>query len=417
MLNKKTNERELAYVARITKILPIPNADNIELVVINDGWTCIAKKGEFKDNDLCIYFEIDSKLPKAPWSEFMASKHYKVKTMKLGKFNVVSQGLALPADAFGGICYQDKSGVMYLHFDRKSYFNKAVDFAEGDFLTKELNVTYSVEEDNKRKASVNPDAKINSALSRHPKIAKKWGKIIKKNKILRKLFLLFFGRKKDNRNWPSWVIKTDEERIENMSWILETKSKWFATEKIDGTSSTFTMKRGKGFSKPEYYVCSRNVVFDTPDKNCYYDTNVYLEMADKYNMKEILSNILEKNKDLSFVTIQGETYGANIQKRDYSLKGHNLAIFNLIFGYNNGEVVRFNPREMTDFLKPYNLPCVPILSEDYVLPDTIDELRRYVNSKPSKIDGKIKEGIVFRSYDGVQSFKCVSPEFLLKFHA
>jgi hypothetical protein len=396
MLNPKTNERELAYVAKITKISPIQGADNIELVVINGGWTCIAKKGEFKENDLCVYFEIDSKLPVAEWSAFMEPKHYKVKTMKLGKFNVVSQGLALPFSAFGW------------------NYNKHI---EGDFLTKELNVTYSVEEDNKRKASSNPDAKINSALARHPKIAKKWGKTIKKNKILRKLFLLFFGRKRDNRNWPSWVVKTDEERVENMSWILETKSKWYATEKIDGTSTTFTMKRSKSFKKPEYYVCSRNVVFDTPNKNCYYDTNVYLEMAEKYNMKEILSDILEKNKDLSFVTIQGETYGANIQKRDYSLKGHNLAIFNLIFGYKNGEVIRFNPREMTDFLKPYNLPCVPILSEDYILPDTIDELRKYVNSKPSKIDGKIKEGIVFRSSDGARSFKCVSPEFLLKYHA
>ena len=50
------------------------------------------------------------------------------------------------------------------------------------------------------------------------------------------------------------------------------------------------------------------------------------------------------------------------------------------------------------------------------MPATIDELRAYVNSEGSKIDGGMKEGIVFRSMDGVRSFKCVSPEFLLRYH-
>ena len=60
---------------------------------------------------------------------------------------------------------------------------------------------------------------------------------------------------------------------------------------------------------------------------------------------------------------------------------------------------------------------VDILERDYVLPDTIDELRDYVNSETSKIDNKMREGIVFRSHDGKQSFKCVSPEYLLKYHS
>ena len=64
----------------------------------------------------------------------------------------------------------------------------------------------------------------------------------------------------------------------------------------------------------------------------------------------------------------------------------------------------------------YNIPCVPILNESYVLPDTVEELRAYVDSQPSMIDGDMREGIVFRSQDGSQSFKCVSPEYLLKYH-
>ena len=48
--------------------------------------------------------------------------------------------------------------------------------------------------------------------------------------------------------------------------------------------------------------------------------------------------------------------------------------------------------------------------------NTIEELREYVDHETSKIDGNMREGLVFRSFDGARSFKCVSPEFLLKYH-
>ena len=37
------------------------------------------------------------------------------------------------------------------------------------------------------------------------------------------------------------------------------------TEKIDGTSTTFTMQQASK-KKRRSYICSRNVVFDTPEK-------------------------------------------------------------------------------------------------------------------------------------------------------
>ena len=419
MLNKD-NQRELAYVVIIDKITPIEGADRVALAHVG-GWTVMVGKDEFKAGDPAVYFEIDSKVPETERFKFLEKKHYKIKTQKYFKGSVISQGLLMPAAAFnwkiesaqfaGGFSYLvDENGNQHIPEDKETMF-----------LTKQLGVTYAVDDDNKRKAKSNPDARINAALNRHPRIAKRWGKTIKKNKFLRMLFIAVFGRKHDVRNWPKWVVKTDEERIENMVWRLEDKTiHWFATEKVDGSSSTFTMKRGKHFfSKNDYCVCSRNVNFDTPEKieKCYYSSNIYLEMADKYDMKNVLKDILDTNPDIDFVTIQGETYGEGVQKKTYDLNGHDLAVFNLIFGYKNGEVKRFNPREMTDFLAKYNVPCVPIISEDYVLPDTIEELRAYVNSEPSAIDNKIKEGIVFRTSDGTQSFKCVSPEFLIKFHA
>ena len=148
----------------------------------------------------------------------------------------------------------------------------------------------------------------------------------------RKLLFIFFGKKKDSRGFPSWVVKTDEERIQNCSWILNDKEPFIATEKIDGTSTTFTLKRGTGlFANDEFYVCSRNVCFDKPDATCFYDKNVYIEMAEKYGIEDKMRELLhDEFTDCEWITIQGETYGTGIQKRDYSIKEHNFMAFNFV---------------------------------------------------------------------------------------
>lgn len=58
---------------------------------------------------------------------------------------------------------------------------------------------------------------------------------------------------------------------------------------------------------------------------------------------------------------------------------------------------------------------VPIF-ETMELPDTLEDLRTYVHSTLSVIDGGMREGIVFRTEDGKRSFKCVDPEYLIKYH-
>ena len=413
MLNKN-GERELAYVVYVDAIEPIPGRDRVECARVG-GWTCMVPKDAFKVGDPAIYFEIDSQVPlDNPVFAFCAKYKGHIKTQKFktpdGQF--WSQGLLMAAADFGWTI--DRIEELFITDDEMV---PHIPGTESAFLTKKLGVTYYEVEDNKRKAKTNPDAKINAALARHPKIAKKWGKAIKNKRWLRWIFLAIFGCKKDVRHWPAWVVKTDEERVQNMPWILQDKSEWYATEKIDGTSTTFTMKRGKGLKKPEFYVCSRNVVFDTPEKaaNCYYDSNVYLEMAEKYNMQEVLRSILADDQMLEFVTIQGETYGEGIQKRDYGLKGHDIMVFNLIFGYTDGTVVRCNPSLMTGFLNGYGIPCVPIVDDHFILPDTIEELLEIATGK-SAVDGGMREGLVFRSSDGSKSFKAVSNEFLMKYH-
>ena len=394
MINPKTKQRELAYVVKIDNIIPIDGADRVEQAVVG-GWHIMVRKGQFNVGDKAVYFEIDSKVPQREPYMFLADKHFKIKTQKYFKGTVISQGLLM--------AFKD--------------FNWAEDKYEvGTFLTKELGVTYAVEEDNKRKSNI---TKYDKMYQRHLDL-------FKKHKILRKIFktnigkkilFIFLGKKRDTRNWPAWVVKTDEERVQNMSFLFpgDPNKKWVVTEKIDGTSTTFTMKGRK--KKEEFYICSRNVNFDKPEKteNCFYETNVYIEMAEKYNMENVLRNILENHPEFEFVTIQGETYGANIQKRDYGLTGHDFMAFNLIFGYKDGRIERLNPIDMTSILvNTYNIPCVPVL-DTIILPETMDEMIAYANGK-SLVDGGMREGVVLRTLDGVESFKSVSNDFLIKYH-
>ena len=121
------------------------------------------------------------------------------------------------------------------------------------------------------------------------------------------------------------------------------------------------------------------------------------------------------NNNVVFVTLQGETYGESIQKRDYTMCYHDFMAFNLIIGYADGSVRRLNPKEMTEILTTLEIPCVPIIDEHFKIPATCDELITLAGGM-SVIDGGMREGLVFRSYDGEQSFKAVDPNFLLRYH-
>lgn len=418
MLNEK-GVRELCYVVKIDDIKPIEGKDRVECAVVG-GWTIMVKKDEFKPGDLAIYFEIDSKVPEKEPFLFLEQKHYKIKTQKYktpsGQF--WSQGLIMSAKDFG---WEKKEDGIY---DNKQNCHKLED--ESRFLTQILEVTYADAFDNVRKSN-GPD-KYKRMAARHPELFKKdfikwlyrksWGK---------KLLFVFFGRSAKKTDWPNWVVKTDEERIQNLPNLFPPDdTPWMATEKIDGTSTTFTLKKGL-FNKYTFLVCSRNVVFDKPDKNCFYETNVYTEMAEKYNMEEVLKKLFntpslwlrsDRDESLSFITIQGETYGGSIQKRNYNTDKHDLKVFNLIYGYKKGKtvrVVRANPLEMERILKVFSIPTVPIVDEKFYLPQTCEELVKMADG-PSAIDGEMREGLVFRTYDGLRSFKAVSNPFLLKYH-
>lgn len=217
----------------------------------------------------------------------------------------------------------------------------------------------------------------------------------------------------DNHNFFAGGILT--HNCQNMPWILEDKTPLIATEKIDGTSTTWLMVR-KGANRFEFYVCSRNVRMFKPDQECYMgNDNIYWENAIKYDVEKQLKDYLKKHKELKWVCIQGESYGEGWQGNPLKMKGHHFAAFN----FKDSEHGRWGSIEAKNELASWEtpIPWVPILNTDFVLPDTVEELLNIATAKSVVNPDVLREGIVFRGKDGQLSFKAVSPEYLMKHNA
>ena len=398
MLNSK-NERELAYVVKINSVEPIVGSDNCEAAIVG-GWRVMVRKGQFKADDLAVYFEIDSKLPENDERfAFMARKNYKVKTQRYtfgGKGLMISQGLLMSAEDLG--------------------WNKEdmTEFGDERFVTKKLGVTYAVAEDNIRKGSGDPNQKYKTMGARHIKLAKtRWWRWLMKREWGRKLLFKFFGKKKDNpRGWPNhfpYIHKTDEERCENMPWILQNKEPWIVTEKLDGTSCTYILERLKGRNKYEFYVLSRNVRQKDETQACYHDHNIYWDLAFKYDIENKLKQYLDVNQEMTYVCIQGEGAGS-VQGNPLKLKEDDLYVFNFIDSMQG----RYPSTIGREIIEKMGMKWVPILDENFILPDDMETFKQMATAPSAVNPAVMREGIVLRQVADGMSFKNVSREYLLK---
>jgi RNA ligase (TIGR02306 family) len=330
-------ERKLASIQKIADIQPIPNADAIEVVVIN-GWKVVTKKGEFKVGDLCVYCEIDSFLPILPKYEFLRKSSYKKMENGLEGFRLrtiklrgqVSQGLVLPVSVL----------------------------PEGRTLFEGLDVTEVM------------------AITKYepPVPANLAGKV--------------------KGHFPSFLIKTDEERVQNLTGVypFDRSLRFYVSEKLDGSSATFYFKDG------EFGVCSRNLeLLETPD-------NTFWKVARQLKLEEILKTFDEN------ICFQGELIGEGIQGNPYKIKGQTVRFFN---AFNINQHRRLSFSEFYEIMNKFNLDTVPVLDENFTLPDTIDELLSFAEGKSLLNRETEREGLVIRSQDCEISFKVISNQFLL----
>ena len=361
--------RKLASIKTISAIQPIAGRDRIELAVV-DGWSIIVKKGEYNVGDKTVFVEIDSVLPDKPEFEFLRSKKFRIKTMKMA--GVLSQGICFP--------------LSILPQDREYNIEDDVTDLMG---IKQYGVTQDVDpEDIKTESPKRFTSPIFRVLFKVP--------------IIRKLLL----HKKQNKGFPVFISKTDETRIQNMPFILQNKNiKFIVREKVDGQSATFFLQKlnKKWFWQKQKYdfgVCSRNLRLWNENSSSQWF------VAKKYNIKAVLEDLIGNH---DFVAIQGECVAPNVQGNKYKVKEPDLYVFNLI--YPSGKV-QCTTYEDT-FREKYGLKLCPLVAQDYVLPDTVNEMLDFATGKSALYD-TLREGLVLRNYEKNISFKAVSPDFLIK---
>jgi hypothetical protein len=372
--------RNLASVQKVLEIIPIENADKIELIRVL-GWQCVIKKGTFKVGDLGVYIEIDSIVPSLPCFEFMKERKYRVRTIKLR--GSISQGLFMPFSDLG----------------IKSY-------SEGKDLTDILKIEkYESDENNtvyqgKQKKSF-------------------WWKLVYTIPFLK----MFRKKRGPGSSFPSHLVpKTDETRLQAFGDGFLEKYRDLPisiTQKMDGSSITFV------WNKKKFSVASRNVWYiEKTDNN-------FWKIVEMTNIDKACKVVFGKRN----ICLQGELCGPSIQDNKY--KFGSLKFF--LFGIFDSDKKRyFTPQELIDtFFELKSVGSSVELVQHLIQPSdnktikdiglTINEWLTYADSKSIFNKDTWNEGIVVRSLDnkpyavrgmegGRFSFKVISNQFLLQYN-
>ena len=327
--------RKLATIRIIKELLPINGADRIELAII-DSWKVVVSKG-LNVGDAVVYCEIDSFLPIKTEFEFLRKSCYRKMADGQEGFRLntiklkgaLSQGLCIPIDKLPQLAK-----------------NKA-----GDDVSDILGI-----------------------IKFDPPIPAELAGVCK-------------------GNFPSFLKKTDEERVQNLSneyqEYLASEINFYATEKLDGSSATFYLRDG------EFGICSRNLELKESANNSFWKVARSLDIENK--LKQLPYN----------ACLQGELIGEGIQGNLYKINGQDVRFFNL-FNIDTYELMPID--DLCVFCQDVDL--LPVPNYSFILPKTIDELLLIAEGR-SVLGNAEREGLVIRSADSKISFKVISNKFLL----
>ena len=358
------NQNSVAYVGKIGSVSEIPGADNIELVTIG-GWAAITKKGEYRIGSLVVVATTDAIIPQK-LSDGIGVTNYlrkgqRVRTVKLR--GVYSECLIIPISNVPDSYRYDGCDCMeLLGINKYEPPVKTITLSSGG---------------RKFKYHQNPNFHI-------------------------------YHKFPNQKNVPDMFNEDDEVVI---------------TRKLHGTNARFGIIRknklslwdrvkmffGDKWAGFEYVAGSHNVEKGS-DSQGFYDTNVWFEIADKYNIK---SKLLEHVKDTyeyleSGFIVYGEIYGAGIQKNyDYGLTEIKFAGFDVeVDG-------KYEPymREKAHF-EVMDLPQVEVLYGGCWNKEIQDSFVFDNFIEGTKVP---HEGIVVKSVTGVRSkvSKCINPMYLI----
>ena len=353
--------RKLATIRRIAEIRPIENADKICHYRV-DGWWVVDTVDKFQVGDLALYFEIDAWCPHelAPFlSKGKEPREYNgVKGERLKTIKLrgaVSQGLLLPIP---------------------TELNDPTQFTEGLDVTELLGI-------------------------------QKWEPPIPAQ-LRGKIAGIF----------PSWLRKTDEDRIQNCFKDVSPRlnESWVIEEKVDGSSMTVGYRKGdfildkEGQPIPEeFVVCSRNLSLKLDDEH-----NTFVRIAKESGIQDAMKSY---GRNLG---ISGELIGEGVQGNKYDIKGHRWLVFN-IFDVDTGKYVSAEERQLIirDLVALgatiEQVPVITAVGTKLLDGLSVDDFLEMAEGKSILNPKTEREGLVFKNQtDPNISFKAISNRWLLK---
>ena len=328
--------RKLATIRKIDKVLEHSNADRLGIYVV-DGWKVIDGKDRYQVGDTVIYCEIDSFLPIQEDFEFLRKSSFKrmgeLEGFRLKTIRLrgeLSQGLLIPTSVLP-----------------KDYVWSEM----GEDVTELLGI-------------VKYERPIPASLAG----------------VVR-------------GDFPGFIRKTDEERIQNLPYDELKQHTYIVTEKLDGSSWTAYVK------DREVGVCSRNLELLEDE------TNSLWRMVREYDLKKKLIT-LNRN-----IALQGELIGLKIQGNPYKINKVDVRIFKA-WDIDNHKHLDID--EVIELSKVLGITTVPVLKKGFRLPKTMEEALIFSDGI-SQLYETNREGLVLYAENNPDvHFKIISNRFLEK---
>ena len=352
------SERVLVRKVLVDAIEPIEGADRIEVARIG-GWRVVVAKGEFKEGQIGLFFEVDSALnPHDDRYAFLKERCYK-------KFNV--------------------AGKLFDECLRIRTIRLKGIYSQGVLLDPSLFCEV-------RNMKLGEDCTALLAVRHYDEVAEKAVRMSEKTVP---------GNAKGL--FPSFVPKSDEPRIQNITKEDMERFKdlpLYVTEKKDGTSTTIFYTPSMRPDDP-FGVCSRNL--ELKDEG----GGVYWEMAHKYNLPETLPAWCQRNE--REIAIQAETIGEGVSGNRDMLAERRMEVFRI---WDILEQRWVAEEERHKICEELNLEHVPTLGVKTLTEFDCDYDKILKFAEGYTENGNEREGVVFKSTDGVIHFKAVSNRYL-----
>ena len=364
------NNNSVCYVARIGEIVPIPGADNIE-VALAGGWQAIIKKGEYKVDDLVVVATTDAVIPE-DLSDAIGVTNYlrkgqRVRTIKLR--GMYSECLIIPITYVQGVKRVEGIDVMDML---------------GIFKYEPPAVQIQLASGKKIRYQKNPNFHV---YHKFPNLKNVPGMFTEEDNVQ-------ITRKMHGTNARYGIVK----KLKLSFWDRVKKFFRLADEWIEY----------------EYVYGSHNVEKGS-DSQGFYDTDVWMRVADKFGLKEKLWHIFKVAKSTGAyniengIVIYGEIFGPGIQKNyDYGLEEIEFEVFDITM---NGEYLE--PMRTLYFCD--NILLLPHVKVLYTGAWTQEAQDKHVFG--NFIEGtKIPhEGIVIKHHTGERNkvAKVINPDYLI----